>query len=135
MFLVCTVPCTLFLYPLFLWRLNGFYFSIFLCLLPVSHLMSVCLSVCFSLSLSPSLSVSLTHAHTRMHTLHRQTYTHTGFWTLQLSCILVKRPNNPRLSAAASFPLGDQHYSSNQMFLLHLSAHCFGDRTLKYLLL
>lgn len=102
------VPCALLLYPLLLWRLNGFYFSVFLYLLPLLHLMSVCVS----------LSHAHTHAHPSQTNIH--TYRFLDFAVKLHSC--QKAWQSQTECSCLSLPLGDQHYSSTQMFLLHLFA-------------
>lgn len=79
----------------FFFRLNVFYFS------PAFANAAAYISLSFPL-LSFFLSVHThthAHRHTYMPTLHKQI--HIGFWTLQLSCILVRRPTSPRVNAAA----------------------------------
>ena len=63
--------------------------SLYFCLFPSLVFLSLCIH-----------THTHAHRHTYMHTLHKQI--HIDFWTLQLSCVLVRRPNNPRLNAAAS---------------------------------
>ena len=99
MFSVCSllhVVFYIYIYIFFFFRLYAFYFS------PTFANVTAYISVSFPL-LSFFLSVythTHAHRHTYMHTLHKQI--HIDFWTLQLSCVLVRRPNNPRLNAAAS---------------------------------
>lgn len=79
----------------FFFRLNVSYFS------PAFANAAAYISLSFPL-LSFFLSVHThthAHRHTYMPTLHKQI--HIGFWTLQLSCILVRRPTSPRVNAAA----------------------------------
>lgn len=119
MFFVCTLLHALYYYILCFyadWMASSFY-----CLLSVSHL----IFLSFPLFLYTHIRM---HAHIYVHSSQTDKHTHAYRFldlTVELhSC--QKAYQSQSECSCLSLSLGDQHYSSAQIFLPHLFAHCFG---------